>query len=261
MTSDNNTETVQSRRGVLSVVATSILFGGCLATAEGSDSPATRVEMDSSTFETRTPAQVDTPTPTATEATNETKYPVDHPNERTNKPYGPLINHDYGGVRPVRSQAEWRQLVTEGPTHDSTDEFLGYEFVTQTDFDTEAVVVVEQRVLGGESVRLQSVEGVGTPHLWLNVRRTGTGIYNMIVERYVFVRIPVRDKCLKRITAEVRHGADQAGWADTQIEYYVYWDSDSQPQTDVRTQRDLYSAQQNRTGHTAPANLRRGDQQ
>lgn len=254
---NNDSETVQSRRGVLSAVATATLFGGCLTAAEEADPPAVRAESDSSTPETQT----QTPTPTVAEGPNETEYPVDHPNERANKDYGPLFSHDHGGVHPVRSRAEWQQFITEGPTHDSEGRLLDYEFITRTDFDSETVVIVEQKLVGGEKLRLQSVEGIGTPHLWLKVYVTGEEIYNLVVERYVFVRLPTKIEETKRITAEVRHRNHREGWADTQTEYYAYWDGSSRTQTDVRTHHDPRDTQQNRTDHTTRSNPRRGARQ
>jgi hypothetical protein len=207
MTSDS--ERTRSRRGVLSAVAISTLFGGCLATAERADAPPARAESGASAAETQT----DTPTPTITEVPNETEYPVDHPNERERENYGPLLSEQRGAVHPVRSEDEWRQLVTEAPAYDTGEEFIDHSFITRTDFDTETVVVSEQVFNGGEVARLQSVETLSSAHLWLRVKRAGTPVHNGAVYRYVFLRLPIDGRELKRVTVTLGTGSRRTIYA------------------------------------------------
>jgi len=261
MTSNDDSETTRSRRSVVSAVASSTFLGGCLATAERANSPLVRSEPSSSAAETRTSTQTDTPAPTTAEVPNETEYPVDHPNERENNRYGPLISYEHGSVRPVGSRTEWQQLVTEGPTHGSVDKFLNYEFITQTDFDSESIVVIQQTVVSGKHIRLQSVRGIGTSHLWFNIHHAGEAAHTATVERYVFVRIPEKIREAERITAEVRYGSYQGGWADTRVEHYVYWDSNSRTQPDVRTRHESHNTHYDETDYITSSNLQSGDHQ
>lgn len=235
----------QSRRGVLSGVATTILLTGCLsgrspgtessATAPGTEPPSSTEPPTPSTSDTGTPAlsasDAETPTPEPTAAANESDYPADQPLKPSSvsDSYSQWLHYDdplfpssddvvpwkNGAIRAIRSREQWREVVTNATEQEDVDPFA-YEFVDETDFATETVVIVQHAVIGGEWLRLLSVDGVGDPHVQLHVEQAGSQNINSFFYSYVFSRIPTDGAEIERITAVVDDGRRSAR--------YVYLD-------------------------------------
>ncbi|MEZ3115879.1 hypothetical protein RYH80_08105 [Halobaculum sp. MBLA0147] len=210
-----------SRRAVLATVASGVGLGGCLGFGDGESTatrPATATQSPSETSTrtapptataTETPTATDTPTddpdtPTLTPALNQTQYDVGMPARRSgvDTSSGPLLGGEYGvaaGVAPIRSAAEWQRVRTDG-TQAVADAFEGYEFVAETDFDTETIVVI-QRDRTGVRLRLRSVDGVGSPEIVIDGRRVDAAADRETDFEYLFVRLPTGGDEIERITA------------------------------------------------------------
>jgi hypothetical protein len=235
MNSDSDNATDWSRRGVLVAALATTHLGGCLATENiGAESSVTTPGAESPSFtepltpspsdaETPTPSPSDTetPTPEPTVVTNESEYPADQPlkPKSVSDSYSQWFGYDEplllgpddvlpqnnGAVRPIRSRENWRKTVTNATEQEDVDPFA-YEFVDETGFETETIVVVQHAVFGGEWLRLLSVDGVGSPHVRLQVEQAGQGGFNSFFYAYVFLRLPTDGTEIEQITAAVDDG-------------------------------------------------------
>jgi len=225
----------QKRRGVLSGVAATILLSGCLSeqsfetksptTTPESKSPSSTEPLTPNPSDAGTPtstsSDTETPTPEPTVVTNESEYPADQPlkPKSVSDSYSQWFGYDEplllgpddvlpqnnGAVRPIRSRENWRKTVTNATEQEDVDPFA-YEFVDETGFETETIVVVQHAVFGGEWLRLLSVNGVGSPHVRLQVEQAGQGSVNSFFYAYVFLRLPTDGTEIEQITAAVDDG-------------------------------------------------------
>jgi|GEM_PF-1415566 len=263
MATEDRQRVTWRRRDVLSGVATTTLLGGCSATeSPETESPTTapRTDPPSSTeapsdtdenlsdTETVTPISSDTETPVVT---NQSAYPADQPLrigsaedsfQRWFDYDDPLIGDldadlaaENGAIQPVWSREHWRRIVTRATESEGVDPFA-YEFVDETDFQTETVVVVQHAVIGGEWLRLLSVDGVGDPHLQLHVEQAGYEVANSYFYQYVFSRVPTDGTEIERITASVDD--------DPRSTRYVYRDESNSRRVHTGARRHGSSVEQ-----------------
>lgn len=219
-----------SRRAVLVTVASGVGLAGCLGFGESKSTatrPATATQSPSETptrtapstpTATETPTATDTPTEdretrSPTPDRNQTQYDVGFPHR--------TLGHETGdhqllgdgedaenGVQPIRSAAEWRQVRTDGD-RDTAAFFRDYEFVAETDFDTETLVVVQRFYGSGLRPQIESVSGVGTPRVTIQAERVGFMPVQTVEFRYAFVRLPTAGDEIDRITIEIEENDEE----------------------------------------------------
>lgn len=222
------------RRKVLTALCSSVALSGCLsssddettdtATVVTSISPTPTVsptentrttvetETESPTREptetrTATAEPTETPeTPTPTPELNKTRYAVGLPYQTfgMSSTDAPLLGkHDtHAGVYPIRSKQEWKEVRTDGDQN-AAETFEGYEFIAETDFSSETIVIVQKSYITGVVMQLESVSGVGTEHISMEARRVGETPLNTRHFRYLFVRLPTDGEEIERITVEI----------------------------------------------------------
>lgn len=205
-----------SRRSILTFLALSTC--GCLSsgdqteTENSNESAPTPSSTQTSTSETPTSALNQTPstspTETATVAVNRTQYAVGSPvrDGVVESSVGPLLGDGVGNysvaVRLIQTQKNWKQLLDSVRSSISAD-VRGYSFVENTDFESQAFVIVQASITTSCILQLLSVDKQTETAIRLLVRRAGISVTNAQAPRLLFVRVPSHSHKITRVTAEV----------------------------------------------------------
>ncbi|MEZ3115880.1 hypothetical protein RYH80_08110 [Halobaculum sp. MBLA0147] len=229
MTDDTTDRPETTRRTVAAALASAVSLTGCLgagATGSGAKTPTPPEASGSETLTrtaqptptaTETPTATDTPTddpdtPTPTPALNQTQYDVELPFQTrpTLLSWGLLSGVQERGsgsdiaasVRPIRSEAEWQRVLTNSDP-EVVDAFEGNDFVVETDFGTETLVIFQRDYGYGLKPQIESIRGVGTPEIAIRGERVGTMPSQARGIKHVFVRLPTDGDEIDRITVQM----------------------------------------------------------
>jgi hypothetical protein len=177
------------------------IAGKTETTTETLPRPSNTTESLAGTSES-SPAQ-QTPTPQL----NETKYPVGLPYQTfgVSSTTSPLLGEGSkpaASVHPIRSEDEWQTIRTSG-SEQPAELFEGYEFVTETDFDSETIIIVQRSYITGVMLQLESVSGVGTNEVLIRAKRIGESPVNTRHYRYLFIRLPTDGDEIEQITVKL----------------------------------------------------------
>jgi hypothetical protein len=107
-------------------------------------------------------------------------------------------------VQPVRSQTEWKQLLQLG-SEEARTLFSDYEFIAQTAFNRELVLVLQLRVHIDTSLQLRTLEQ-DRDSIQFRVDQRRVGDRDTLAMWYMFIRVPETEEPLERVEAEVGPG-------------------------------------------------------